>query len=393
MRPVISLGNMPLANSLLQEADLERPEASFPLDVAFCESCKLAQLAYSVPPEQLFDHYLYFSSFSDTALKNAADLAARLTRDLSLGSRSLVVEVASNDGYLLQQYQKLGVPVLGIEPARNVAEVAVERGIPTLVRYFGRAVGEELRSDGHAADVIHANNVLGHVPKLDDFVAGLAALLKPSGLLVIEVPHVMELVDRLEFDTIYHEHVSYFSVFTLQSALARHGLELVDVERLEIHGGSIRAMARHAGPAYLRVRQLLELERSRSVNDFDFYRSFADRVERFRAELRSLLGELRAAGGRIAAYGASAKGSTLLNYCRIGKESIDFMVDRSTIKQGYYTPGTHFLIEPPERLLREMPPYTLLLTWNFAEEILAQQKEYRLRGGRFILPLPRPAVL
>jgi SAM-dependent methyltransferase len=395
LAPVISLGRTPLANSLLRSTDLDQEEPTFPLDVVFCRACALAQLAYSVPPEQLFDQYLYFSSFSDTAVRNAEMLAAEMTRRQRLGPDSLVLEIASNDGYLLKHYQAVGIPVLGIDPAENVARVATDGGIPTLVEYFNTAVGARLAAQGRQADVIHANNVLGHVPELNDFIAGIALALKPDGVLVIEVPHVVELVDRLEFDTIYHEHVSYFSIDTLCTALARQRLDVVDVERIEIHGGSLRVFAAHSGARRpsLRVADLLEVENTRGVNTFEFYAGFAARVRLLRTQLRTLLAELKQTGHRIAGYGASAKGSTLLNYCQIGRETIDFIVDRSTVKQGHYTPGTRILIEAPEALLEKMPDYTLLLTWNFAEEILAQQAEYRSRGGKFLLPLPRPRIV
>jgi SAM-dependent methyltransferase len=397
---VLSLGRTPLANSLLTAEQLSAPEETYPLDLAFCGGCALLQITETVPPEKLFREYLYLSSFSDTMLRHAEQLVERLVPERGLGPDSLVVEVASNDGYLLQYYLRRGVPVLGIEPAANVARVArEERGVRTLCEFFGEALAGELAGQGERADVIHANNVLAHVADLNGVARGFATLLKPSGVAVVEVPYVKEMIDGVEFDTIYHEHLCYFSLTALDALFRRHGLAVLDVERLPIHGGTLRVFVGREGAfdssdeGAARVREMLRAEAEWGVGSADFYRGFGAEVQRLRRELLELLAGLKAEGKRIAVYGASAKGSTLLNYFRLGAETLDFVVDRSTVKQGYYTPGTHLLISEPGRLLEEMPDYVLLLTWNFAEEILEQQAEYRRRGGRFIVPIPELKVV
>lgn len=393
---VLDLGSTPLANRLLTQAQLGEPEPRYPLVLAFCPRCALVQITETVPPEVLFRDYLYFSSFSDTMVQHARVIADRLRVERGLGSDSLVVEVASNDGYLLQHYVAAGVPVLGIEPARNIAKVAEERGVRTVSEFFGLELAERLAADGHRADVIHANNVLAHVADLNGFVAGLAALLKPEGLAVIEAPYLKEMLDHVEFDTIYHEHLCYFSLTALAALFDRHGLRVVNVERLPIHGGSLRV---HVVPAGSRERPaptvaaLLAEERAWGVDRLEAYQPFAERVTRLRADLVALLRDLKAQGRTLAAYGASAKGSTLLNYMGIDGALLDFVVDRSTVKQGRYTPGTHLPILPPEHLLAARPDDVLLLTWNFAEEIFRQQAAYLEAGGRFIVPVPSPTVV
>jgi SAM-dependent methyltransferase len=395
LRVVLSLGRTPLANALLTDEQLAAPEETYPLDLAFCAACALVQITETVPPEKLFREYLYFSSFSDTMLEHARRIAGRLTRERALGPASLVVEAASNDGYLLQFYRQSGVPVLGIEPATNVASAARERGVETVCEFFGEELAARLAREGRRADVFHANNVLAHVADLNGFVAGAAAILKESGVAVFEAPYVKEMIDRNEFDTIYHEHLCYFSLTALDELFRRHGLVVSDVERLPIHGGTLRVFARHDGDAEATeaVRALLQEEREWGVFEPGFYLGFGEKVERLRRDLVALLGGVKSRGERVAVYGASAKGSTLLNYFRLGRETFDFVVDRSTVKQGYYTPGTRLRIHAPEKLLEEMPDYVLLLTWNFADEILEQQAEYRRRGGRFIIPIPEVRVV
>jgi SAM-dependent methyltransferase len=395
LEPILSLGKTPLANALLSPDDLDGPEPTFPLDLVFCPSCSLVQITETVPPETLFGEYVYFSSFSDTMLAHAETIAERLVRERGLGPKSLVIEAASNDGYLLQYYAKRGVPVLGIEPAKNVAKVAEEKGIRTLTRFFGSELGRELREKGELADVIHANNVLAHVPDLNGFVAGFRELLKDDGVACVEFPYVRDLVEKIEFDTIYHEHLCYFSLTAIDKLAERHGLVVADVERVPIHGGSLRvflAKASHAAKGERAVALLTE-EREIGLDRFRFYASFAERVHALRDALRTLLLDLRRDGRRVAAYGAAAKGTTLLNFFGIGRDLVDFVVDRSTHKQGLLVPGVRLPIHPPARLLEHRPDYCLLLAWNFADEILEQQREYRASGGKFIVPIPEVRVL
>lgn len=390
----MSLGETPLANALLSEEQLSQPEEQWPLDLVRCADCSLVQITTTVPPETLFRDYAYFSSFSDTMVSHARTIAERLVEERTLSDDSLVVEVASNDGYLLQWYHKKGVPVLGIEPAENIAEVAIrDRGVNTISEFFGQDIAKKLQSEGKTADVIHANNVLAHVADLNGVVAGFAAMLKTNGRVVVEAPYLKDLIDHVEFDTIYHEHLCYFSLTALSELFERHGLQIVDVERLEIHGGSIRIFAAHKDTDTVSqaVTDLLG-EEAEWVYSETAHSEFAERVELLRDSLVAKLTELKNEGHRIAVYGASAKGSTLMNYFGIDGSLIDYVVDRSTVKQGRYTPGTHLKIHDPLQLTDDQPDYCLLLTWNFADEILQQQQQYRDNGGKFIIPVPEVRV-
>jgi C-methyltransferase C-terminal domain/Putative zinc binding domain/Methyltransferase domain len=392
---ILSLGRSPLANALLSAEQLDRPEPAYPLELAFCPHCTLVQILETVPPEQLFRDYLYFSSFSDTMVEHAAGLVRELIARHGLNGDSLVIEAASNDGYLLRHYRAAGIPVLGIEPAVQAAEVAHTRhGIDTCAEFFTEELARRLRDEGRRPRVFHAHNVLAHVADLNGFSAGMALLLAGGGVGIVEVPYVKDLVDRCEFDTIYHEHLCYFSLTALCRLFGRHGLVVQDAERIAIHGGSLRLTVVPAGgeDPSARTDDLLRQEAEWGLDRLDFYLGLARRVAAAKAALCGLLGDLKRRGNRLAAYGASAKGSVLLNYCGIGRDLLEFVVDRSTVKQGRYMPGVRLPIHAPARLLEAMPDYVLLLTWNFAEEILRQQGEYRRRGGRFILPVPEARV-
>lgn len=391
---VIDLGATPLANALVGPEAANSPEPRYPLQVVFCEGCSLVQITETLPPDALFSDYVYFSSVSDTVVASAKTLAQRLLREQDLRPDSLVIEVASNDGYLLRHYRDRGIPVLGIEPAANVARVAEADGIPTRCAFFGREEAAHLATQGFPCSIFHANNVLAHVADLNGFVVGIRTVLAADGIAVIEVPYLRDLIENIEFDTIYHEHLCYFSVTSLFRLFARNDLALVDVERIPIHGGSLRLFVKHAGAQQTpKVADMLGEEEKLGMTRAPYYADFAARVDRLRHDLVSLLKSLKARGHSIAAYGASAKGATLLNFFGLGGDILDFVVDRSKAKQGKLTPGAHLRIRPPEALAKSRPDYCLLLAWNFAEEIFAQQSAYRALGGRFIVPIPQVQIM
>jgi hypothetical protein len=393
LTPILELGKMPLANRLLTDEQLQTQEPSYPLELVMCPSCALVQITETVPPEELIRDYEDFSPYSNGTARHARQLTAQIIASQKLRPTSLVVEIASHDGARLQGYQQADVPVLGIEAAANVAHVARgQHGVPTLCRSFDKELAVQIEGCGQPADVVHVQHVLAHAPDVNGFVAGLRTLLKDSGVAVIEVPYVKDLIDRVEFDAIYHEHLCYFSLTSLVRLFDRHGLIVHDVERTAIRGGSLRLFVGRTGRSSGHVDDLLAEEEAWGVDRAAFYLGFGQRVERLRHELMALLRRLKSEGRRIAVYGASAKGSTLLNYFKIGRETVDFVVDRNTLKQGRYTPGTHLKIHSPEKLVLDKPDYVLLLSRNFADEILVQQAAYRQRGGRFIIPIPRVKV-
>ncbi len=390
----LSLGDLPLSDGFVAAKNLAKSDARYPLDVAFCDDCALVQILETVPPETLFDdEYPYFSSFTDSLLRHSAAHVRERIKDHNLGPQSLVIELASNDGYLLQYYAQQGIPVLGIDPALGPVEAARKKGIDTMHAFFGHDVARQLAAQNRYADVIHANNVLAHVADTNGFVAGIATLLKPDGLAVIEAPYVRNLIEHGEFDTIYHEHLCYFSVTALDYLFRRHNLYLNHVEPLEIHGGSLRLFVEKQDRPSAAVKGYLESERQLGLDEIAYYADFSTRVNGIRAELAHLLADLKQRGARIVGYGAAAKGTIMLNYVGIGPETLDFVVDRNTHKQGRYVPGVRLPIESPDRILETQPDYVLILPWNFKEEIMKQQAEYRRRGGRFIVPVPRPTVL
>jgi SAM-dependent methyltransferase len=397
-RTVVDLGSMPLANSYLTEEALHAgAERSYPLHARVCESCLLVQVEEVVPPGEIFSDYAYFSSFSDTWMDHVQQYAEDVTERLHLGPGSLVVEVASNDGYLLRNFVAAGVPVLGIEPAANVADAAVAAGVPTDVRFFGLDCARDLVAGGRSADLLIANNVLAHVPDLDDFIRGLAEILKPEGVLTVEVPHLLRMFERVEFDTIYHEHFSYFSLLAARAALETRGLRVFDVDELPTHGGSLRIWAGLAAssphPVTERVERLIEVERAAGLERPDAYAGFAARVKSVRASLRAFLDDARKESKRVAAYGAAAKGNTLLNSCGVTVDDVAYVVDRSPHKQGRYLPGSHLPILEPDHVRRDRPDYLLILPWNLRDEIVEQMADVREWGGRFVTPIPDVQVL
>jgi SAM-dependent methyltransferase len=390
----LDLGDTPLADRLVEPARAGEPEPRFPLRVAFCHDCAMVQVTETVAPEVLFaDHYPYYSSFSPALLAHSrANVLARRA-ERPLGPDSLVVELASNDGYLLKNYVEQGVPVLGVDPAEGPARAAEAIGVRTLNAFFTEELGRRLAADGVRADIVHGNNVLAHVADTNGFVRGVASILKPDGVAVIEAPYVRPLIEHVEFDTIYHEHLCYFSVTALVALFARNGLHLNRVEPLTIHGGSLRLFVGHRPMDDGSVAAAVAAEMAIGMDRLEFFAGFSKRVGELRASLRSMIATLRSQGARLAAYGAAAKGATMLNVCGLDAGDIDFVVDRNVHKHGKLMPGAKIPILPPDALLERRPTHVLMLAWNFAAEILEQQAPFRHEGGRFIIPVPSPEIV
>jgi SAM-dependent methyltransferase len=390
------LGLQPASNAFVVSLDTAHEEKRYPLRAKVCESCKLVQVDYDVAPQELFGNYVYFSSYSDDWLDHAKEYCDMARQRFGLGPDSLVVELASNDGYLLKNFITMGVPVLGIDPSDTVAAAAESIGVPTLVEFFGENLAKELAGDGRQADLIIANNVLAHVPLLNDFVAGIALLLKPEGTATIEFPHLLELIEHVEFDTIYHEHYSYISLYAIEQVFSRHGLRLFDVEQLPTHGGSLRIFAAHSHRTGLEdsalLRKLRAQESAAGLADLSTYLRFAERVEECRRSLLEFLRQAKREGKVVAAYGAAAKGNTLLNFCAVTPADISFVADRNPHKQSKFLPGTHIPVVSPEALVRSRPDYVLILPWNLQEEIRQQLGGIKEWGGRFVTPVPTVRV-
>ncbi|GAC1667132.1 MAG: class I SAM-dependent methyltransferase [Steroidobacteraceae bacterium] len=386
------LGLQPASNAFITSLAAAHEEKRYPLRARVCESCKLVQLDYDVAPQELFGNYVYFSSYSDDWLRHAKEYCDMAQQRFGLDSTSLVVELASNDGYLLKNFIDKGIAVLGIDPSDTVAAAALRIGVPTLVDFFGASLAKKLAADGRQADLIIGNNVLAHVPLLNDFVAGIALLLKPLGTVTLEFPHLLELIEHVEFDTIYHEHYSYFSLYAIEQVFSRHGLRLFDAEQLTTHGGSLRIVAAHSQRPGLEdsgsLRKLRAQEHAAGLADLASYPRFAERVDDCKRSLLAFLGTARREGKSVAAYGAAAKGNTLLNFCGVTPADISKVADRNPHKQSKFLPGTHIPVVSPQALLDSKPDYVLILPWNLQAEIREQLQEIRQWGGRFVTPVP-----
>jgi SAM-dependent methyltransferase len=396
LRPFLALGPTPLANSFLQSPEEFDDELSFPLDVYFCETCSLVQLLDVIDPEVLFRDYIYVTGTSDTIATHNAQYAQTIADLMELGPDDLVIEVASNDGSLLKCFKQYGVRTLGIEPAKNIAKIARSNGIETVDHFFNSLAAQQVRASHGPAQVVIANNVLAHVDDSQDFLSGCEQLLKEDGLVVIEVPYLRELLDRLEYDTIYHEHLCYFSIGTLLRLCDAVGLSIVRIDRVPVHGGSLRIYAGRQEIHDNHSRQVLALaqeERSAGLSDLARYQQFAADVKANRQAILKLLESLKSQDKKVAGYGAPAKGNTLLNYCGIDTRFLPYTVDKSPLKVGLYTPGAHIPVLPASTLRERQPDYVLILAWNFADEIVQQQQTYRNCGGRFIIPIPEPKVI
>ena len=391
---IVKFGITPLADALLTREELSAPEVTAPLELVFCSDCSLVQINETVPPEILFcRNYPYYSSVSKSLLEHFRASALSLIEQRRLRPDNLVIEAASNDGYMLKIFLERGIPVLGIDPASGPAKAAQNSGVPTLCDFFTADLARRLHQQGRCADVFLANNVLAHVADLNGFVEGLAQLLKPDGVAVMEVPYLIDLIRNCEFDTIYHQHLCYFSVTALNRLFRRHNMYLNDVERTKIHGGSLRIFVEKRDQPSSRTMDLLKDEETARIHEPDYYNDFAAQINRVRDSLKNLLSRLKRDGKRIAGYAAAAKATTLLSYCDIDKQTLEYIVDLNGFKQGRFMPGQHIPIHSPKKLTEDRPDYVLILAWNFAKEIMQQQDEYRAMGGKFIIPIPEAAII
>ena len=388
----VELGVSPLANSYLTEEQLQQMEPFYPLHAYVCDACYLVQLNEFESPDQIFGDYAYFSSYSESWLNHAKEYTNLMVERFGFDANSLVVEIASNDGYLLQYFKEKGIPVLGVEPAKNVAKVAQEAGIPTITKFFGVQTASELSTEGKSADLMLGNNVLAHVPDLNDFVKGFKVLLKPQGVITIEFPHLMRLIEENQFDTIYHEHFSYFSMITVNKVFAKHGLTIFDVQELPTHGGSLRIYACHSEdtskPVSERMSDILNREIDAGFTNLELYQSFAERVKETKRNILDFMIKAKRQRKSMVGYGAPAKGNTLLNYCGIRTDFIDYTVDRSPHKQGHFLPGTRIPIYQPDKIKKTKPDYLVILPWNLKDEIMEQMAHMRDWGGQFVTLIP-----
>lgn len=391
----LSLGNSPLANSFLAKEQLDSAEPFYPLDVYFCDGCGLAQLGYVVPAEEMFANYLYVPSTSETFVKHFSQMAEETIQHFGLTSNDLVVDIGGNDGTLLRNFQDKGIKVLNVEPAKNIAVISEKAGIETINKYFTVKVADEIVGEKGTAKVVIGTNVFTHIDNLDDFLRGVSILLDEKGIFIIEVYYFGDIIRNSSFDIIYHEHLSYFTVYSLKNLFERFGLRLFDVKRVPIHGGSLRAFISkpQAHDVASSVDEMISTEAKLGLNSLDTYNKFAEKIESVKQKLLSILAKLKSEGKIIVGYGAPAKSTTLLNYFGIGRELIEYIVDKSTLKQNLYTPGMHIPILSPERLLEDKPDYVLILAWNFADEIMKQQSKYKELGGKFIVPIPSPVII